>query len=132
LTCKNEYDAEVAKNKGKTRYDNKRKRHMLIKPTTGYVAKAVGQFYSDKADVLNDDPAFEKATKLVSRSLVIYIPSLFSKERRQERKYQWSESGSYRFYQMLKTISNLPNRCNPFTQKDFAIPSTGVTCIKKG
>ena len=22
---------------------------------------------------------------------------------------------------MLKTISNLPNRCNPFTQKDFAI-----------
>ena len=36
-------------------------------------------------------------------------------------KYQWSESGSYRIEYMLKTISNLPNRYNPFTQKNFAI-----------
>ena len=36
-------------------------------------------------------------------------------------KYQWSVSGSYREEHMLKTISNLPNRFNPFTQKDFAI-----------
>ena len=36
-------------------------------------------------------------------------------------KYQWSESGSYRIEQMKKTIENLPNRFNPFTQKNFAI-----------
>ena len=35
--------------------------------------------------------------------------------------YQWSESGSYRLEHMLKTINNLPNRFNPFTQKYFAI-----------
>ena len=32
-------------------------------------------------------------------------------------KFQWSPSGSYRFEHVLKTISNLPNRYNPFTKK---------------
>ena len=36
-------------------------------------------------------------------------------------KYQSSASGSYRIDQMLKTISNLPNRYNPLTPKDSAI-----------
>ena len=36
-------------------------------------------------------------------------------------KFQWSPNGSYRFEQMLKTISNLPNRHNSFTQKNYAI-----------
>ena len=36
-------------------------------------------------------------------------------------KFQWSPSGSYRLDQLLKTISNLPNRYHPFTQKDYAI-----------
>ena len=36
-------------------------------------------------------------------------------------KYQWSVSGFYREKNTLKTISNLPDRFNPFTQKDFAI-----------
>ena len=35
--------------------------------------------------------------------------------------YQWSPSGSYRLEHMIKTISNLPNHFNPFTQKNFAI-----------
>ena len=35
--------------------------------------------------------------------------------------YKWSPSGSYRLEHMLKTIKNLPNRFNPFTQKGFAI-----------
>ena len=35
--------------------------------------------------------------------------------------YQWPPSGSYRLEHILKTISNLPNRFNPFTQKNFAI-----------
>ena len=36
-------------------------------------------------------------------------------------KFQWSPSGSYRFGHMLKTISNLPNHYNPFTQKNYSI-----------
>ena len=36
-------------------------------------------------------------------------------------KFQWSPSGSYRIDQLLKTISNLPNRYHLFTQKDYAI-----------
>ena len=36
-------------------------------------------------------------------------------------KFQWSPSGSYRLDQLLETISNLPNRYHPFTQKDYAI-----------
>ena len=67
-SCKEEYDAEVQRNQGKTKYDSKRKRHVPIKPTTGYVAKAVRMFYSDLADVRNDDPAFERAIKLAARS----------------------------------------------------------------
>ena len=35
--------------------------------------------------------------------------------------YQWSPSGSYRLEHMIKTINNLPNHFNPFTQKNFAI-----------
>ena len=36
-------------------------------------------------------------------------------------KYQWSASGFYGIDEMLKTISNLPNRYNQFTPKDFSI-----------
>ena len=39
----------------------------------------------------------------------------------QSVKYQRSESDSYRLVHTLKTISNLPNRYKPLTQKDFAI-----------
>lgn len=35
--------------------------------------------------------------------------------------YNWAPKGSYRLEQMLATISNLPNRYNMFTQKDFCI-----------
>ena len=42
---KEEYDLEVEKNKGKTKYDYKRKHHVPIKPSTGFIAKAVRQFY---------------------------------------------------------------------------------------
>ena len=64
---KEEYDAEVAPNEGKTRYDNKRKKHVAIKPTGGYLAKAVREFYPDLAKVKNDEPNFCKAVKLTSR-----------------------------------------------------------------
>ena len=55
---KKEYVAEVKRNEGKTKYDAKRKRHVSIKPSSGYVAKAVRSFYSDLADTSNDDPEF--------------------------------------------------------------------------
>ena len=43
---KGEYDAEVARNVGKFKYDSKRKKHVPIKPTCGFLAKAVREFYS--------------------------------------------------------------------------------------
>lgn len=36
-------------------------------------------------------------------------------------KYNWAPKGSYRLEQMLYTISNLPNRYNIFTLKNYAI-----------
>ena len=36
-------------------------------------------------------------------------------------KFHWAPRGSYRLEQMLSTISNLPNRYNPFTMKNFGI-----------
>ena len=56
----------MALNDGKTRYDNKRKKHVVIKPTGGYLAKAVQEFYSDLAKVKNDNPNFCKVVKLAT------------------------------------------------------------------
>ena len=64
---KDEFDAEVKKNEGKTKFDAKRKIHVAIKPSTGFIAKAVRHFYSDLAKASNDDPDFERAAKLASR-----------------------------------------------------------------
>ena len=36
-------------------------------------------------------------------------------------KYQWAQKGSHRLEQMLGTISNLPNRHNIFTMKNYCI-----------
>ena len=36
-------------------------------------------------------------------------------------KFNWAPKGSYRLEQMLRTISNLPNRFNIFTPKNYAI-----------
>ena len=36
-------------------------------------------------------------------------------------KFNWVPEGSYRLEQMLRTISNLPNRFNIFTRKNYAI-----------
>ena len=36
-------------------------------------------------------------------------------------KFQWAVKGSYRLEHMLKTISNLPNRFNVFSAKNYAI-----------
>ena len=46
---KEEYDAEVKRNEEKSKYDAKRKRHVPIKPSTGYAARAGQSFYSDLA-----------------------------------------------------------------------------------
>ena len=36
-------------------------------------------------------------------------------------KFNWAPKGSYRLDQMLKTISNLPNKFNIFTPKNYAV-----------
>ena len=60
---KKEYDLEVEKNKRKTKYDYKRKRHVPIKPSTGFIGKAVRQFYGDLKDAENNDVDFVCAVK---------------------------------------------------------------------
>ena len=65
---KEEYDAEVKRNEGKTRYDCKLKKHAPIKLAAGYIAKAVRSFHSDLAEVHNDNPIFATAVKLAYRS----------------------------------------------------------------
>ena len=52
---------------GKTRSDNKRKKHVVIKPTGGYLAKAVREFYPDLGKIKYDDPNFCKAVNLATR-----------------------------------------------------------------
>ena len=64
---KEEYDLEVEKIKGKTKYDYKRKRHVPIKPSTGFIAKAVRQFYGDLKNAKNNDVDFARAVKLAWR-----------------------------------------------------------------
>ena len=59
----------MLRNKGETRNDDKRKKHVEIKPKSGYITKAVSKFYSDLENVSDDDPFLVKATKLASRCL---------------------------------------------------------------
>ena len=65
---KEEYDPEIEKNKGKTKYDHERKGHVPIKPSTGFIAKAVRQFFIDLKDAKNSDSKFVCAVKLATHS----------------------------------------------------------------
>ena len=69
---KDVFDAEVKKNERKTEFDAKRKIHVAIKPSTGFIAKAVRHFYSDLANASNDDRDFERATKLHHAVILIW------------------------------------------------------------
>ena len=87
---KEEYDAEVALNEGKTRYDNKRKKYVAIKLTGRYFAKAVREFDPELAKVKNDDPNFCKTVKLATRCYneieQLRDPSTFAPAK---KKYNW-------------------------------------------
>ena len=70
---KEEYDAEVAR--GKTRYDAKRKKHVQVKRSSGFIARAVREFYTDLSEAKNDDPEFCKAVKPAYRTPPSIIPT---------------------------------------------------------
>ena len=59
---------KLKKNKGKTKYGRKRKQHVSIKPSTGFIAKALRQFYGDLKDAKNNDAEFVRAVKLATCS----------------------------------------------------------------
>ena len=65
---KQEYDAECEANKGKTKWDSRRKKHVPIKPKRGFVARAVREFYSDLAKKKNKDKVFNRAIKVAERA----------------------------------------------------------------
>ena len=67
-------------------------------------------------------------TQVASVSKIVLQPEFVFKSKRvranvavENVNFQWSPSGSYRLEHMIKTISNLPNRFNRFTQKNVAI-----------
>ena len=62
---KKEYDAEFTR--GKTRYDAKRKKHIQVKPSSGFTARAIREIYTDLAEAKNGDPKFCKGVKPASR-----------------------------------------------------------------
>ena len=66
---KKEYDAEVKRNEGKTKYNSKLKKRVAIKPQAGYLSTAVHEFYTDLSKLRSDDPVFNKAIKMASRAL---------------------------------------------------------------
>ena len=107
---KEEYDAEVAMNEGKTQYDNKRKKHVAMKPTEGYFAKAVREFYPDIAKVRNDDPNFCKAVKLATRYYNTTLESEKLKSGNQWIKMWQKESG---------VSLRKPNNCYSIKKEDL-------------
>ena len=116
---KEEYDAEVKRNERKTRSNRKRKKHVPIKPNTGYVANAI---YFNLAQTHNDDSTFVRAVKLTSRSYNDLLTSEILLHVHQRRLEQMGEGKRQRHQdQMLKTISNLSNRFSLFTPNYFAI-----------
>ena len=64
---KEEYDAEVMREK--SRYYAKRKKHVQVKPSSGFIARAVREFYTDLAEAKNEDSEFCKVVKLASQCL---------------------------------------------------------------
>ena len=65
---KKQYDKEVEKNHGKTKYDYRRKRQVAVKPKWDFYSKAVGEFYTDMKDVPNYHPDFLRAIKVATRA----------------------------------------------------------------
>lgn len=63
-----EYDTEVENNRGKLKYDLKRKKYVPIRPTWGYISRAVREFYVDLKDCASNDPSFRKALKVATRA----------------------------------------------------------------
>ena len=65
---KKQYDEKVEKGHGKTKYDYRRKRHVVVKPKWSFYSKAMREFYTGMKDVPNDHPDFQRAIKVATRA----------------------------------------------------------------
>ena len=63
---KKQYNEEVEKNYGKTKYNYRRKRQVAVKPKLGFCSKVVWEFYTDMKDVPNYHPDFQWAIKVAT------------------------------------------------------------------
>ena len=63
-----EYDIAVMQNNGKTKYDAKRRKHVLDLQKKDYVSGAVRTFYKDMKDIKFEDKNFKMACKIACRS----------------------------------------------------------------
>ena len=59
---KEEYEDEIKRNEGKTKFDHKSKKHVPIKPKYRYLAKAVPEVYADLADVAKQRSNFQQGS----------------------------------------------------------------------
>ena len=64
---KTEYDDEVKRLRGKTRWDGKRKQHVDLKPKEGYISKSVRNFCADLKNAKHDDKSFRSASTFAVR-----------------------------------------------------------------
>ena len=53
---------------GKTVWDNKRKKHVPVKPKWGYLARSAREFYSGLKNAKHNDPNLDRAIKSASRA----------------------------------------------------------------
>ena len=97
---------------------------------------------SQKTMSIKGEPTFVKENYMLSRERVTVftqvssdakhsmpLPEIVFKgkgtrihlEKPKDMHVSWTPKGSYRLETMLETIKHLPNRCNVFSQKDYAI-----------
>ena len=62
------YNEEVENNRGKTKYDERQKRHVVVRAKWGFHTEAVREFYADLKDALNVNPDFQQGIKVATRA----------------------------------------------------------------
>ena len=83
-----EYDKEVKALQGKTCYDYKGKKHLPIKPKQGFLATAVREFYSDLANVKDNNNNPSKALKFAKTCHEKYLNDEFVDEEPSKKRFR--------------------------------------------
>ena len=69
------------------------KKHLPVKPKQGFLATAVGEFYSNLADVKHDDDIHSKALKFAKRCHEKYLNDEYVDEEPSKKRFRESGGG---------------------------------------